>query len=95
MELKCLKSYSSAQVSLDKGDTTEGRELSEDKKLQMLTDFPERFELIESEEKEEEKEEKEEKEETKNLDIDIKVPLVETKEEDSQLKKAAREKKAK
>lgn len=54
MELKCLHAYVSAELELQPGQTTEGTEVSEEKKQQMLADFPEWFEKIEvGDEKEE------------------------------------------
>ena len=47
MELKCLEVYGSAQISLVEGETTVGKEVSEEKKAQMLADYPEKFEIYE------------------------------------------------
>ena len=58
MELKCLHPYISAAFELTPGQTTEGMGISEEKKEQMVADFPEWFEKIGAEEvvKEEETE---------------------------------------
>jgi len=87
MELKCLKSYTSQGVDMVAGSTTEGLLLSEEKKIQMITDFPERFALIE---------EAVVPAKSATVEIETKVPFIESKETgDSDLKKAARAKKNK
>lgn len=82
MELKCLSQYNSGFMSLFPGDTTVDRGLSDEKKNQMITDFPDWFEVIEDGE-------------SKELEVETKVPLVESKEGgDSPMKKAAKAAKA-
>ena len=46
MELKAKETYHSGLCSLYPGDTTEGRDIPEDVKKQMLTDFPDLFEVV-------------------------------------------------
>lgn len=48
MELKAIELYRCPQFELNEGETTEGREeISEEKKAQLVADFPELFEVIE------------------------------------------------
>ena len=50
MELKCLGIYSSLNINLTAGDTTVDKDISEEKKAQMLADFPGKFEVYEGSE---------------------------------------------
>jgi hypothetical protein len=47
MELKCIKQYQSATMTVKAGLTTEGMELTDEQKEQLLSDFPHKFEAIE------------------------------------------------
>lgn len=46
MELIAKATYHSGLCSLYQGDTTDGKGIPEDVKVQMLTDFPELFEVV-------------------------------------------------
>lgn len=48
MELKAKELYRCPQFELNEGETTEGREeITEEKKAQLVEDFPEAFEVVE------------------------------------------------
>lgn len=51
MELRAKVPYHTSFGSLFPGDSTEGKDLPEEKKQQMLADFPGWFDLIEEEKK--------------------------------------------
>lgn len=51
MELKCLRTYSSAKFSIYPGQTTDGMDLTDKQKETLLRNFPHKFEKVGSAEK--------------------------------------------